>query len=130
MKAPAWLRLRLTPAADSSAADSIRRGRSPRTDCVHLLWSLWVFITPLISGGYDMRWMALTLLSYPIFLWLYAKTFIAPRREAWRYALGMAAMSLLRCKNLHLVGAAPQGSSETTAPSSTILVRSASCPLG
>ncbi|MGV8922455.1 MAG: sensor histidine kinase [Thermomonas sp.] len=95
MKAPAWLRLRMVPAEDSSAADSIRRGRSPRTDCVHLLWSLWVFITPLLSGGYDLRWAGLTLLSYPIFLWLYAKTLIAPRREAWRYALGMAAMSLL-----------------------------------
>ncbi len=95
MKVPAWLQHRLIPAADSSAADSIRRGRSPWKDCVHLLWSLWVFITPLLSGGYDLRWAGLTLLSYPIFLWLYAKTFIAPRREAWRYALGMAAMSLL-----------------------------------
>ncbi len=95
MNVPAWLRHRLIPAADSSAADSIRRGRSPWKDCIHLLWSLWVFLTPLLDGGYDLRWAGLTLLSYPIFLWLYAKTFIAPRREAWRYALGMAAMSLL-----------------------------------
>ena len=95
MNVPAWLRHRLSPAADSSAADSIRRGRSPWKDCIHLLWSLWIFITPSFSGGYDVRWAVLTLLSYPIFLWLYANTFMASRRIAWRYALGMAAMSLL-----------------------------------
>lgn len=95
MNVPAWLRHRFIPAADSSAADAIRRGKSPWADCVHLLWSLWVFITPLISGGYDVRWMALTLLSYPVFLWLYAKVLLAPRRNSWRYAIGMAALSLL-----------------------------------
>ena len=95
MKAPAWVRQRFIPAADSAVADAIRRGKSPWADCVHLLWSLWVFITPLISGGYDLRWMALTLLSYPIFLWLYAKVLLAPRRNSWRYAIGMAALSLL-----------------------------------
>ncbi len=95
MKVPAGLRHRFTPDADSSAADSIRRGKSPWKDCVHLLWSLWVFLTPLLGGGYDLRWAGLTLLSYPIFLWLYAKTLIAPRRDGWRYALGMSAMSLL-----------------------------------
>src|SRR5690606_10958441 len=37
-----------------------------------------------------------------------------------------AAMSLFRCKNLHLVGCDPGGSSETTAPDSTIRVSRAS----
>ena len=95
MKEPASLRHKFTPAADSSAADSIRRGKSPWKDCIHLLWSLWVFLTPLLDDGYDLRWAGLTLISYPIFLWLYAKTLIAPRRDGWRYALAMAVMSLL-----------------------------------
>ncbi|MEO6228333.1 MAG: sensor histidine kinase [Thermomonas sp.] len=95
MNVPAWLRQKFVPAADSAAADEIRRGKSQWTDYVHLLWSLWVFITPLLNDGYDVRWAALTLLSYPIFLWLYAKVLIAPRRNSWRYALGMAALSLL-----------------------------------
>ncbi len=95
MNVPAWLRHWLIPAADSSLADSIRRGKSPWSDCVHLLWSMWVFLTPMLSHGYDLRWAGLTLLSYPVFLWLYAKVLVSPRRIAWRYALGMAAMSLL-----------------------------------
>lgn len=95
MKIPAWLKRRMTPAADSAAADAIRRGKSPWTDSVHLLWSLWIFITPLLGDGYDLRWAALTLLSYPIFLWLYAKVLIAPRANGWRYALGMSALSLV-----------------------------------
>jgi hypothetical protein len=33
-----------------------------------------------------------------------------------------AAMSLFRCKNLHLVGGDPHGSSEITAPFSTMRV--------
>ena len=95
MKVPAWLRHRMIPAADSSMADSIRRGKSPWADWVHLLWSMWVFLTPLLNDGYNVRWVVLTLLSYPIFLWLYAKVLLAPRRNGWRYALGMAVMSLL-----------------------------------
>ena len=95
MKVPRWLRHWLVPAEDSSLADSIRRGNSPWSDWVHLLWSMWVFLTPMLSQGYDLRWAGLTLLSYPIFLWLYAKVLMAPRRIAWRYALAMSAMSLL-----------------------------------
>lgn len=95
MKVSAWLRSRMVPAEDSSLADSLRRGKSPWSDWVHLLWSMWVFLTPMLSHGYDLRWAGLTLLSYPVFLWLYAQVLMAPRRIAWRYALAMAAMSLL-----------------------------------
>jgi len=81
------------PAPDSSAARARIRGKSPWTDTVHLLWSVWIFITPLFGGGYDLRWGLLTLASYPLFLWLYAKVLLAPRRIAPRYALGMVALS-------------------------------------
>jgi two-component system sensor histidine kinase DesK len=59
------------------------------------LWSVWIFITPLIGGGhYTWRWLGLTLASYPLFLALYAKTLAASRRTAWRYPLGMVALCL------------------------------------
>ncbi|MDE2407983.1 MAG: sensor histidine kinase [Xanthomonadaceae bacterium] len=92
---PAWLRRHFTPAPDSAAAADIRRGKSPWTGGIHLLWSLWVFFTPLFGEGYSLRWGVLTLVSYPLFLWLYARTLIGPRRHGWRYALAMAALSLL-----------------------------------
>lgn len=96
MTFPAWLRRHFTPAPDSSVACNIRRGKSPWVDGIHLLWSLWVFLTPLMGDGqYTLQWVCLTLLSYPLFLWLYAKTLLAPRRSSWRYAVGMAGLSLI-----------------------------------
>ncbi len=85
----------MTPAPDSAVAEAIRRGKSPWTDSVHLLWSAWLFITPVFGGGYDWTWAGLTLLSYPLFLWMYAKVLLAPRRQSWRYAISMAVMSLV-----------------------------------
>jgi two-component system sensor histidine kinase DesK len=88
---PAWLR----PAPGSLVANALQRGKSPWVDVVPVLWSAWVFITPqFMPQGYDMRWIVLTLLSYPLFLLLYAKTLLAPPRTAHRYALGMIALSL------------------------------------
>lgn len=87
---PAWL----APAPDSSVATALRQGKSPWTDGVHLLWSVWLFITPLFGGGYGWKWAAFTAVSYPLFLLLYAKTLLAPRRTAYLYPLGMAALSM------------------------------------
>src|SRR5438046_2633867 len=92
---PAALRAWLTPAPDSVVADLIRRGKSPWTDAVHLLWSAWIFVTPMFGSGYSPRWIALTLASYPVFLLLYARTLVAPCRQAWRAALGMIVLALL-----------------------------------
>jgi two-component system sensor histidine kinase DesK len=91
-----WAARWLVPAPDSSVARNLRRGKSPWTDGVHLLWSAWIFITPLFGGGqYDWRWAAITLASYPLFLLFYAKVLLAPRRTAWRYALAMVALCLV-----------------------------------
>lgn len=78
------------PAPDSLAAQSIRRGKSPWIDTVHLLWTVWIFITPVFDrGAWNLRWCLLTLLSYPVFLLLYAGNVIAPRRVSRAYAIGM-----------------------------------------
>jgi two-component system sensor histidine kinase DesK len=91
-----WAAASLAYAPDSSVACNLRRGKSPWTDGVHLLWSVWIFITPLFGGGhYGWRWLAITLASYPLFLALYAKTLLAPRRSAWIYPVAMVALCLV-----------------------------------
>jgi two-component system sensor histidine kinase DesK len=87
---PAWLR----PAPDSHLAEAMRRGKSPGSEFIHLLWSVWVFITPAFGMGYDRTWLLLTLSSFPLFLWLYARTFAAPCRQAHWYPLAMVVLSM------------------------------------
>lgn len=92
---PAWL----APAPDSVVSSRLQQGKSPWVDAVHVLWSVWVFITPMMGGsGYDLRWTLLTLASYPLFLLLYAAILLRPRRETRRYALGMVALSMALLK--------------------------------
>ena len=87
---PAWL----SPAPDSVVANLMRRGKSPWTDAVHLLWSIWVFVMPAFSGGYTWRWIWLTLLSYPLFVYCYAMSLLASRSRSGFFALGMAALGI------------------------------------
>ncbi|OOG45780.1 sensor histidine kinase [Rhodanobacter sp. C01] len=90
---PAFIARWFAPAPDSDVADDLRRGKSPWADSVHLLWSLWIFITPLFDRGlhgYTLTWLLCTLGSYPVFLLLFAMTQLAPRRTAYLYAWGMA----------------------------------------
>ncbi len=85
------------PAPDSGVADDVRRGKSPWIDSIHLMWSFWIFVVPLFNGGtsgYNRTWFLFTVTSYPVFLLLFAKAQLAPRRTAHLYAVGMAAMSL------------------------------------
>lgn len=82
------------PAPDSLMAATLRLGRPQWTEWVHLMWTLWVFVTPLFTpDGYSLRWGLLTLLSYPLFLWLYAMALLSPQRVAPRHALAMVALS-------------------------------------
>jgi two-component system sensor histidine kinase DesK len=82
-----------TPAPDSEAARNIRKGKSPWVDAVHLLWSVWIVVTPFFDH-FTWQWLWLTLLSYPVFLALYAKCCVAPQRQSLYYALGMIALAL------------------------------------
>jgi len=92
---PAFIARWFVPAPDSAVADDLRRGKSPWADSVHLLWSLWIFITPLFDHGlrgYTLTWLLCTLGSYPLFLLLFARLRLASRRTAFLYAWGMAAL--------------------------------------
>jgi two-component system, NarL family, sensor histidine kinase DesK len=88
-----WLRAWLTPAPDSPVAHSMRKGKSPWVDAVHLLWSVWVFITPVFDQ-FTVRWALLTLASYPLFLLLYLRYCLTSRRLGYRYSLVLVAMGL------------------------------------
>lgn len=85
----------LRPAPDSAVADLLRRGKSPWSGAIHLLWSVWIFLTPALGNGFTLRWLLLTLASYPLFLLLYARVMLAPRHHGPRYALAMVALSLV-----------------------------------
>lgn len=88
-----WYASLLHPAPDSAVADMLRRGKSPWSEAVHLLWSIWIFLTPLLGDGFTVRWLLLTLLSYPLFLLLYARRMLAPRHHGSRYALSLIVMA-------------------------------------
>ena len=88
-----WFASLLRPAPDSAVADNLRRGKPAWADAIHLLWTVWVFMTPLFTGGYTLRWLCITLASYPLFLLLYARLLLSPRHHAPRYALAMAALA-------------------------------------
>ena len=90
---PRWL----SPEPGSLAADDLRAGHSPWMHGVHLLWSIWVFLTPAFSGGaygFTARWALLTLCSYPLFVWLYAKSIVSAPRKAYACAAAMIALCL------------------------------------
>ena len=87
----------LQPSPGSIAAQERLLGRSPWTNFVHLVWSVWVFLTPAFSTGsygFTPRWFLLTLLSYPLFLWLYAMSVLAAPRRSRLAALGMVLLCL------------------------------------
>ena len=95
MKLPThWLR----PAPGSIAAQEQRAGRSPWLPMIHLVWSVWVFLTPAFAGGafgFSARWAWLTLLSYPLFLALYVGSVFAAPRRAYACALAMIVLCLV-----------------------------------
>jgi len=83
------------PAPDSGYADDIRRGRNPLADSVHLLWSLWIFVTPMFERGltgYTSRWLLMTFITYPLFLYLFIKVQLVSRRRLFWYPLAMVAL--------------------------------------
>ncbi|MGY1411187.1 sensor histidine kinase [Luteimonas sp. A611] len=88
---PGWLQ----PQPGSLAALDQRMGRSPWLALVHMVWSVWVFLTPAFAGGsfgYSTQWAWLTLLSYPLFVLLYVLTVVQSPRRAYACALGLVAL--------------------------------------
>ncbi len=92
---PAWL---FTPARNSIIEHTLRTGRSPWLPFVHLTWSVWVFITPVFGEGeygFTLRWLVLTAVSFPLFLWLYVRTLFASPHPATWSAVAMIGLTLV-----------------------------------
>lgn len=88
------LRAMFTPAPDSLVARDAARGQPGWSHAVHLMWSMWVFITPVFEPhGYTQKWVLLTLASYPLFVYAYAKACTCPMRHIVWYALLMLVMA-------------------------------------
>ena len=84
-----------TPEPGSRISEIIREGKSPWMESVHLLWSAWVFVTPLFDRGYTWQWAALTAITYPLFVALFAKSMLAARGTAPRYAMSLTMFGIL-----------------------------------
>ncbi len=83
----------LRAAPDSVIGVALRQGRPMWSEGIHLLWSVWVFVVPMFSPhGYDLRWALLTLLTYPVFVALFAGAMLLPERRSPWCALGMIAL--------------------------------------
>src|SRR5690348_10507353 len=83
------------PEPGSRVSEIIQQGKSPRMEAVHLLWSAWIFVTPLFDRGYTWRWAVLTALTYPVFVALFAKSMLVSRNVASRYGIGLAVLGIL-----------------------------------
>jgi two-component system, NarL family, sensor histidine kinase DesK len=85
---PAFLR----PAPDSMAARLRQSGSSPRLHALNLLWSLWVFLTPLMSHVGAQYWWSVAL-TYPVFVLLFALVNVRPYGEVGFYVAGLAMLA-------------------------------------
>lgn len=90
LQCPEWLK----PAPDSVVADNIKLGKRPWVDAIHLLWTVWVFITPMFGGGYSLSWVLITLWSFPLFVLFYVLTLVSARRHAPIFALAMIVLAM------------------------------------
>ena len=66
---PAWL----TPAPDSVVADNLKLGKWPWIDAVHLLWTVWEFLTPMFGGGFTLRWVLIVIALIGIAVTIHAR---------------------------------------------------------
>lgn len=57
-----------------------------------LVWSIWIFITPLIDPASFPQWRAPTFASFAVFLWLFWRAYYRDRRGMLACALGMATL--------------------------------------
>ncbi len=84
----AWIPVWLQPAPDSMVCRVRRSGRRPGFQVLNLLWSAWVFVTPLFMPVGWHFYVSLAL-SYPLFLLLFVLSYVRPNREAWYYVTAL-----------------------------------------
>jgi two-component system sensor histidine kinase DesK len=87
---PAFLR----PAPDSMFSHIRRGGGNPKLQLLHVLWSVWLFMTPFFTPVHASFWWSLAI-SYPIFLLLFTLTNVRPYEETGFYSTGLALLACL-----------------------------------
>jgi two-component system sensor histidine kinase DesK len=99
---PSALRRWLQPTPDSYVTSCVQAGRPAWLGFAPVAWSLWVFVMPALYGsryspefGYTLRWLLLTLGSYPLFLVLFFIALLGPKRRAMVMASVMIALCVV-----------------------------------
>ncbi|MBS0458326.1 MAG: sensor histidine kinase [Proteobacteria bacterium] len=69
--------------------------RTRFTPLYSLIWTIWLFLSPLYPQAGYARWLWPTLASFPVFLLLYLRGFTAPQRQIVPHALGVAVLGYL-----------------------------------
>ena len=86
---PAWLK----PAPDSMVAHMRRAGHQPQWQALNIIWSIWLFLTPLFTDvGPPFAWSLA--LGYPLFMLLFWLVHVRPYSETNMYVM---ALTLLAC---------------------------------
>lgn len=68
------------------------RGRGRWFPLLMLIWSIWIFVTPMSNPASFPHWLWPTLASYALFLMLFYSAYYRDRRHMLINALGMAAL--------------------------------------
>jgi two-component system sensor histidine kinase DesK len=82
----------LRPAPDSMVAYLRRIGNKPWVQALNVMWSIWVFLTPLFTPVDASFWWSLVL-SYPVFLLLFTLVHVRPYAETTIYASLLAVLA-------------------------------------
>ncbi|MDF3981046.1 sensor histidine kinase [Luteibacter sp. PPL554] len=75
----------------------IRFGETPRqrvANLFHLIWTIYFFIDLMDGDPLPPRWLAITLLAFPTFLFLYACVLFRPIRQAPWFGVAIALLGL------------------------------------
>lgn len=89
---PAWLR----PAPDSIASHMRRAGQRPKLQALNLLWSAWL-VVPIFFMPTAEYFVAALIVTYPVFLLLFALVYVRPYGELRTYS---SILVLLGCASM------------------------------
>ncbi len=93
------MRLRFDIAPDSCLSYYARGSGDPRKAwrwaAINLTWSFWIIAAPALSSLSWRVWLAPTLLSYVVFLWLYFRAYAVSVRHLIGYVLAIGALGFL-----------------------------------
>lgn len=92
----------IAPAPDSMLYHMRRSGISTKFYMLNVLWSIWVFLTPLFTPVGPAYWWSLVI-GYPVFLLLFTLVHVRPYGETFFYA---SALAVLACVSMPFNSAA------------------------